>query len=175
MGFFTKIFLPTLLITVFLASALAKDDSLLESWATQSVIVSRDILDQDARAVAGGISLKKHKKWGWSPKVESAEGVLIVHPVSEERPAVIKYKISPLQDKSKKLVISARGSDVEPGVILKIAAKDKILKEVVLGRKWQVIDIPLSEVPFNTNEVSIEIFAILYYFEYCYIDYIKII
>jgi len=148
----------------------------LESWITKCAIVTGDapFIDVDARAVAGGVSMDRHGKWGWCSSVQNAQGVLVVCPLAPNKPAEIRFRISPLESKDKKLVIMARGSEVEPGVSLKVVGKGKIVRTAVLNRGWQKVEIPITELPVGTGEVVFEIHAIQWAYEYCYIDYIDV-
>ena len=68
----------------------------------------------------------------------------------------------------------ARASNEKPGVSLKITAKQKSIKDVTLGPEWQKIKIPVADLPESTQEIVIEVHPILWFFEYCYIDYIGV-
>jgi hypothetical protein len=88
----------------------------IEQGVLQCTIKGADLLVRDAAAIDGGIYIQKRRGWGWSPKVGQAEGVLVVHPVSPERPAQIVYDLKGETDLDKVLTIVARGSDFGPGV-----------------------------------------------------------
>ena len=168
----TKVAILSLM--TFVSSAYAKETFPLESWIKECKISSADIDPLGASSVADGITIEKHGKWGWSAKVEAAEGVLVIHPLAKDKPAEIKFKISPLEDKSKKIVILARGSNHKPGVSMKVSAKEKSVGEITLGPKWEKFEIAVSDLPSGTNEISIEISPISWHYEYCYIDCIEI-
>jgi len=147
----------------------------LEPWVAKCTILSGDgFKEMDARKVAGGVSMQRHGKWGWSPQVQSAEGVLALHPISGSRPGEVRFKISPLESKGKKFVIMARGSEVEPGVAVKITARGKTLKEAALNRAWVKLEVPIADLPASTAEVIVEVSAIGGDHEYCYIDFLEI-
>jgi len=128
--------------------------------------------DADARAVAGGITFQRISKLAWSPRVDGAEGVLILHPVSRNEPVAIKFKFSPLEAKNKTFVLKVRGSDIEPGVLVKIGPKKKPIKEIQVNRKWETIEVSATELPSGTQELLIEIYAVGWNGEYVYIDFI---
>lgn len=155
----------------------AADAFSLEPWVNNCTIVSADLLGRDARAVAGGISMQKHGNWGWSPRLQSAEGVLVVHPVSKSKPAEIKFRIpAPRLGAAKytQIVLKARGSDYQPGVSIMAVAREKILREIMVGREWGQMVIAMSQLPKDTDEVVFKIRPLQWEFEYCYIDFIAV-
>jgi hypothetical protein len=144
---------------------------ILEPWVDQCTINSA--LNQDtAIKVDNGIVLEKTGKLTWSPQVEGAEGVLVVHPLSPTIPATIHFKFSTVEARGKTFVFKSRGSDFEPGVMVKISANKKILREFQVDKKWQIIKVPEYDLPENTKEIVIEIQAMGWMLEYLYIDFI---
>ena len=85
----TKSIFVCLISAISVPLALGKEEFPLEAWVKQCTITPADLNQRDASAVAGGITLEKHGKWGWSPKVEAAEGVLVLHPLAEDKPGVV--------------------------------------------------------------------------------------
>jgi hypothetical protein len=144
-----------------------------ESWVQECVFKTAGaptFVDADARAVAGGITFQKSRKLAWSPSVEGADGVMILHPVSANEPSTIRYRFPTLEANNKTFTLKMRGSDVEPGVLVKIGPKNKAIKEVQLGREWETIEVPFGEFPSGTQEILIEIHAVGWNCEYAYID-----
>jgi len=153
----------------------AADVSSLEPWVANCTVRSGDLQARDARAVAGGISMKKYGDWGWSPRLQSAEGVMIVHPVNKSKPAEIKYRIPAPRlgaPKFTRIMLRARGSDYLPGVSMQAEVRGKGVKEVMLGREWQQMVLSIAALPPETTEVVFKIRPLEWLFEYCYIDYI---
>lgn len=69
-------------------------------------------------------------------------------------------------------MLKVRGSDIEPGVLVKIGPKKKPIKEIQVNRKWETIEVSATELPSGTQELLIEIYAVGWNGEYVYIDFI---
>jgi len=145
----------------------------VENWTKNCDIKTAKMLERDAAAVGGGIIVDRQGKWLWAPRVNEKEGVMIVHPLGPRKPAEVTFAfVGNATDRSKKIVIVARGSEKVPGVALKVIAKQKIVNEVALNQKWETIEIPLAETPLGTSSITLEIAPVLWAFEYCYLDII---
>ena len=149
-------------------------ETVIEPWVQQcSIDTSEDLfIDADARAVAGGIIFERIRKHKWCKLMAGVEGVLIVHPLTKTKPCKIRYKFSALDAQGKTFVFKARGSDIVPGVVVKIESKGKVLKEQQLNKEWEIIEVPAKDLPASTQDISIEIHAVGWNCEYTHIDFI---
>ncbi len=153
--------------------ALSDDGAGLEPWAQQCTIKQdegRYFIEADARALAGGIKLLRIKKLPWSPLVDGAPGVLVLHPVSPEKPARITYRFSALEARGKGFFFKARGSNIEPGVSVKFYQNNKLLAEERFDRKWETFRIPATDLALGSQEIEMEIHPVEWNGEYVYID-----
>ena len=149
-------------------------ETVMEPWVQQcSINTSEDLfIDADASVVAGGMILERIRKHKWCKLMAGVEGVLIVHPLSKIKPCKIRYRFGALDARGKTFVFKARGSDVVPGVVVRIESKGKVLKEQQLNKEWEIIEVPATDLPTSTQDISIEIHAVGWNCEYIYIDFI---
>jgi hypothetical protein len=151
------------------------DPRVPEPWVRHCRITTLNVMERDAAAVARGTEVARHDKWLWSPLVDGKEGVLIVHPPARGVPAVLAMDLN--RDRypaDHVLRITIRGSRHEPGVILKVLAGGKVLREIGTGNRWSDVELPLSELPRGEGEVRFEMHPTGWMFEYAYIDAISV-
>lgn len=148
----------------------------MEMWVGQCEIKTLDLYIPHAADVNGGVTVQKHGRWGWSPRVGSAKGVLVVHPVARDEPAEIEFTPKGGIGSYRVLRIVARGADDSngPGVKMAIIAKKQPIKEVDVGPEWTTVEIPVSDLPAGTRSVTLRISPIGWLFEYCYVDKIEV-
>ena len=147
----------------------------MEGWVKSCSIKSGGINFSHAADVAGGIVVDPVKKYGWARKMGDATGVLVVHPISKKKPAVIKFTPDFPARPSQKVKIVIRASDRKLGVSLRVIGNKKIVQERTVNDKWLTIEIPFDTMPPFTRQMIFEISAIGWMYEYTYIDLIEII
>lgn len=149
----------------------------VEAWVCQSKVkTSAQYFKQsDAAIVAGGISISYYKGLPWTDLMDTHEGVLIVHPLSADSPAIIAYQPSKSFDKGSKVHLVVRGHDSEPCVRIKIKTNGKYILDEQVGSKWQDLTAPLNVPSGMKTTVFVEIWPVGWSNEYCYIDLLEII
>ena len=155
--------------------AASADPRVPEPWVRHCRITTLEVMERDAAAVAPGTEVARHDKWLWSPQVDGKQGVLIVHPPARGVPAVLAMDLN--RDRypaDHVLRITIRGSRHQPGVILKVIAGGKVLREHETGNRWEDVELPLRDLPQGEGEVRFETHPTGWMFEYAYIDGITV-
>lgn len=147
-----------------------------EPWVNSCEILTANVLEGHAASVASGVKVKKHEGgWLWSPQVQDAKGVLVVHPTGRNEPARIDLRLDGrMRDAKKFLQVTARASNHRPGVKIQMLADGVILDEAQLETEWQTRGFSLASLPQGTNSVAILVHPVGWMYEYCYIDSISV-
>jgi serine/threonine protein kinase len=111
----------------------------------------------------------------WVDGFEGRRGVLAVHPLEPERPAVITFRPGVEVPEGSKLHISGRGSFEEPGVKVVVRQSGRELGTFYMSRPWQnhVVAVPSST--SSQAQYSIEIAADGWNMEDAYFDEIALV
>lgn len=144
----------------------------LEQWDNQTAALSVPILpgefvrwSKDWKLVACGHDMEP----GVESKKYDRANVLCLHPVNEEKPAVIEANLAVPKDGKPKLVIETT-SDQRGDYLLKVLVDKKpALEKVIDGHgKWTTVEVDLSAFAGKTVPVQIQNCANGWYFEAAY-------
>ena len=143
--------------------------------STFQTAVSGFFIPADAANVAGGIKIERlDKKLPWVKSMEDHTGVVILHPLSQQKPALVTYTPKWLFNKGDILRIVCRGSDTQPGVRVVVKFQEKTIADEVVNSKWRELAIPFSTYGGQRTQVTIEVWPIGWANEYLYLDSVEI-
>jgi hypothetical protein len=149
----------------------------VDSWVRQSTVRTsvEHFREADAANSAGGIGVNYYKGLPWAQLMETHEGVLIVHPISSEAPAVVEYQPIQAIDTGSKIHVVLRGHDNSPGLRIKIKVDGKYVLDERVGAKWQDLSAPIPVTISEKTPVIVEVWPIDWRNEYGYIDEIRVV
>lgn len=110
----------------------------------------------------------------WIGSMDGHQGMVLLHPTAVEQPAAVTWQISTPVTKDSRMTIVARGSEIEPGVEIRVIHRKKTLATEIIDRNWKDIQVALPEMNGKNEAIIIEIQALQWDREYCYIDDIRI-
>jgi hypothetical protein len=142
----------------------------LEPWAKKITVDSPQIPAGQCTQLEWGTSVNLVKGLNWMPSLNERSGVLVIHPFTPKRPAVIEYPVTAV-DVGKSFKIVVRGSDNEPGGKLILFADDKVLAEKSVNSEWVEVS---GQIPAGCSKVTVAWLAVGWFFEMLWIDSIEV-
>ena len=143
----------------------------LDSWRNQCTFLSQDT----GGMVPANCNFSYLGKDVWIDRHEDHEGVLLLHPLGDKKPAVITYQVEgPIIENSRIRIVS-RSSNIHPGVIMKVYQKRKEIASQAVDADWISVQGTLQEGGSKKTEITIEVWAHQWNNELCYIDSIEIL
>ncbi|CAN5502817.1 hypothetical protein BH23VER1_BH23VER1_34890 [soil metagenome] len=110
----------------------------------------------------------------WLRHHEGREGVLLVHPKGRDQPATLRYTVSHPVVSGSRLSISARGSKVTPGVLVRVLMGSEVLGETQADDSWADLSVGLPQSAQASTEILIQVWAIEWNADLCFIDHITL-
>jgi hypothetical protein len=143
----------------------------LDSWRERCSFLSQDT----GGMVPANCDFSYIGKDVWIDKDRDHEGVLLLHPLEEKKPAVITYQVEgPIIENSRVRIVS-RSTNIHPGVIMKVFHKRKEIASQAVDADWIPVHGTLQEGGSKKTEITIEVWAHQWNNELCYIDSIEIV
>jgi|GEM_PF-6111653 len=152
----------------------AKENELavpLESWVKKSTFDSAKLTEDNCIHIERNASVNLVNGLNWMPGLNGLLGVLVIHPFSPKRPALIEYPVTPA-DTGKFIKIVARGSDNEPGGKLVFSSADKILGETDINSEWIETGV---QIPAGCTKLTLAWHAKDWYNEMLWIDTVEVV
>lgn len=111
------------------------------AWGRGLKVVSAEML---ARSASLGLRAFREGDGVWLSDYQGQRGVLAVHPLQRDKPAVITFRPGMDVPEGAKLKISGRGSFEEPGVRVVVRWQGKELKTFALDNAWkeELVELP---------------------------------
>ena len=150
----------------------------LEQWTDQKVILSRPIAPHEVqwwnplwKVLACGPDMNP----GFRDEAYGRKDILVLHPVSKDKPAVIAADLKVPDKGDPKLLINVT-SDKKGDFVLKVFVKDTLAKEMVIDGhgKWTEVDIDMKLYKGETVPVRIENHANGWEFEAAYLGVVEV-
>jgi hypothetical protein len=108
----------------------------LEPWVKSVTVDSSRVTEDNCTHIErGAIVNLVNDKLAWMPKLNGYRGILVIHPFSPKRPALIEFPVTPA-DAGKFIKVAARGSDHEPGGTLRFLDGETPLGELDIDSEW---------------------------------------
>ena len=142
----------------------------LEPWAKKITVDSPKLPEGHCTQLEWGTSVNSVNGLNWMPALNGRSGILVVHPYTPKRPAMIEYPVA-AADAGKHIKIVARGSDNEPGGKLILFADDKVLAEKSVNSEWVEVG---GQIPAGCSKVTVAWLAVGWFFEMLWIDSIEV-
>ena len=143
----------------------------LEEWVKRSVVDSAKMIEENCIHIERDSEVNLVNGLHWMPKLQGFNGILVIHPFSPKRPALVEYPIS-AGEVGKYIKIIARGSDHEPGGKLILRADEKILGEFDINSEWEEV---VVQIPKNISKISISWNAKGWFNEMLWIDSVEVV
>ncbi len=119
-------------------------------------------------------SVKQLEGVTWTKSHAERDGLLLVHPVSQQMPARITLNTTYAIKEGTKLTFGAHGSPIVPGVLVRVIHEGQTLTEARVDNAWKDFEValPASDV---SAKYEIEVHSVYWYAEVCFISPIRLI
>lgn len=143
----------------------------LEAWVQRVTIDSARVTEDNCVHIERGAKMNFVGDLAWMPKLNGYTGILVVHPFSPKRPALIEMPVT-AADAGKFVKIAARGSDNEPGGVLHFMNGEVDLGQVEINSEWVETAI---RIPAGATMITLAWHAAGWYNEQIWVDSVSIV
>lgn len=143
----------------------------LESWVKRITVDSSRMTVDNCTHIERGTKVNLVNDLHWMPKLSGYPGILVIHPFSPKRPALIEMTIT-AADAGKYLKIAARGSDHEPGGKLHFQSNGKDLGVVEINSEWVETGV---RIPAGITMMTLAWHPVSWYNEMLWVDSVEVV